>query len=118
MYYWFAIWENINCLLCSAVILLSIAFGVGIVGAFITMDYPDNAHKTFIKVFKSVAPYLVVLSLLTTFFPSQKQLAFIIAAPYLLENQDIKDAGKNSAEIIKLGTEYVKDILKEKVNED
>ena len=52
-----------------------------------------------------------IFSLIITFIPNQKQLAFIIAAPYIVENQQLQEAGKNSAEIIKLGTEYVKGIL-------
>lgn len=112
MYYLFAIWENINCLLCTAVIFLGIVFFASLLGSTITMDDPeDNVHITLTKVFKHVAPYFIVISTLFTFFPSQKQVAFIIAAPYIIENQDLKEAGKNSAEIIKLGTEYVKDVL-------
>lgn len=63
------------------------------------------------KVFKPTFYITIVLGLLQTFIPSQKQLAFIIAAPYIVENQQLQEAGKNSAEIIKLGTEYVKDVL-------
>ena len=50
--------------------------------------------------------------MLGTFIPSQKQMAFIIAAPYIVENQELRDATKNTAEIIKLGSEYLKDVLK------
>ena len=70
-------------------------------------DDLENAEKGYKPAFYT----MIVLSLLQTFIPSQKQLAFIIAAPYIVENQQLQEAGKNSAEIIKLGTEYVKDIL-------
>lgn len=63
------------------------------------------------KYFKPAFYIAIVLGLLQTFIPSQKQLAFIIAAPYIVENKQLQEAGKNSAEIIKLGTEYVKDML-------
>lgn len=119
MYYLFAIWENINLLLGITTIFIGFAFGAGALGSLITMDYPeDDTHKTLIKLFKSVTPYFIVIATLFTFFPSQKQMAFVIAAPYVMENQELRDAGKNSAEIIKLGTEYVKEILQEKVNEN
>ena len=118
MYYLFAIWENINCLLCTAVIFLGIVFFASLLGSTITMDDPEeDVHKTLTKVLKRVAPYFIVMSTLFTFFPSQKQMAFVIAAPHVVENQELRDAGKNSAEIIKLGTEYVKEILQEKVKE-
>lgn len=42
-------------------------------------------------------------------------LAFIIAAPYIMENQQLQDASKNSVEIIKLGTEYLKQTLSNKI---
>ena len=112
MYYWFAIWGNINCLLKLLTICSGLIVFVGILGSLITCPYPnDNENKFFTKLLKKVAPYFITMATLFAFFPSQKQLAFMIAAPYVLENQELKEAGKNSAEIIKLGTEYVKDIL-------
>ena len=112
MYYWFAIWGNINCLLKLLTLCLGSAVFVGILGSLITCVYPDdNEFKFFSRLLKKVAPYFVAMTTLFAFFPSQRQVAFIIAAPYIVENQQLQEAGKNSAEIIKLGTEYVKDIL-------
>lgn len=112
MYYLFAICGNINCLLKLLTLGLGGAVFVGILGTLITCAYPeDNEFKFFSRLLKKVAPYFVAMTTLFAFFPSQKQMAFIIAAPYVLENQELKEAGKNSAEIIKLGTEYIKDIL-------
>lgn len=56
-----------------------------------------------------------VFSLITTFVPNQKQLAFIIAAPYIVENQQLQEVSKNSAEIIKLGAEYLKQSLSNEI---
>jgi len=111
-YYLFAILPNINhgigallCILSFLVILLSIAM-------IVFMDDRDcDNYKLFIKLSKWLYPIFAFVFLFNMFLPSQKQLAFIIAAPYIVENQQLQEAGKNSAEIIKLGTEYVKDVL-------
>lgn len=119
MYYWFAVWGNINSLLKLLTICLGLVTVVGIMGSIITSeDSNDTEHKFFMKLLKKVAPFFIATTTFFAFFPSQKQMAFIIAAPYIVENQQLQDAGKNSAEIIKLGTEYVKEILQEKVNEN
>lgn len=111
-YYLFAILPNINNgigillgVLSFLVMLLSIAMIV-----FLADRDSDN-YKIFIKFSKWLYPIFALTFLSNIFIPSQKQLAFIIAAPYIIENQQLQEAGKNSAEIIKLGTEYVKDVL-------
>lgn len=105
-YYLFAILPNINTLLT----VLLIAGAILIVCAFIATADKSIAESGLMFA-KFILCIEVVLGLIHTFIPSQKQLAFIIAAPYIVENQQLQEAGKNSAEIIKLGTEYVKDIL-------
>ena len=111
-YYLFAILPNINAgivflfgIFTVLVLVLSIALTV-----FIADSDCDN-YKFLIKCAKWLYPVYACIFLLTVFIPSQKQMAFIIAAPYIVENQQLQEAGKNSAEIIKLGTEYVKDVL-------
>ena len=111
-YYLFAILPNINAgmvflfgIFTVLVLILSIALTV-----FIEDSDCDN-YKFLIKCAKWLYPVYACIFLLTVFIPSQKQMAFIIAAPYIVENQQLQEAGQNSAEIIKLGTEYVKDIL-------
>ena len=111
-YYLFAILPNINAgiiflfgIFTLLTLILSIALTV-----FIEDSDCDN-YKFLIKCAKWLYPVYACIFLLTVFIPSQKQLAFIIAAPYIVENQQLQEAGKNSAEIIKLGTEYVKDVL-------
>ena len=111
-YYLFAILPNINAgiiflfgIFTVLALFLSIALTV-----FIEDSDCDN-YKILIKCAKWLYPVYACIFLLTVFIPSQKQMAFIIAAPYIVENQQLQEAGQNSAEIIKLGTEYVKDIL-------
>lgn len=111
-YYLFAILPNINNgisvllgVLSFLVILLTVAMIIFL------GDRDSDDYKILIKFGKWLYPIFAFTILLNTFVPSQKQLAFIIAAPYIIENQQLQEAGKNSAEIIKLGTEYVKDVL-------
>ena len=110
-YYLFAILPNINLMLAILLTVASFLMAFFIILFCITLEDDDDLHKTIEKIGKAFIPFYVVLILLQTFIPSQKQLAFIIAAPYIVENQQLQEAGKNSAELIKLGTEYVKDIL-------
>lgn len=105
-YYLFAILPNINILL---------GVGLALAAAFTFVIFMCGADAGDLdgdsKVFKLTFYITIVLGLIYTFIPSQKQLAFIIAAPYIVENQQLQEAGKNSAEILKLGTEYIKDVL-------
>lgn len=118
-YYLFAILPNI-CILINVLTTICVFCGVitTVCILYYHVDHIDD-FKIFKKIGKIVYPVLVLLLLLATFVPSQKQLAFIIAAPYIVENKDLQQAGKNTGEIIKLGTEYLKEVLHEKktVNE-
>lgn len=105
-YYLFAILPNVNVLLTALLVMGAIIM----LCAFVATADTDYA-KDGLSFAKFVFYIEVTLGLTHTFLPSQKQLAFIITAPYIVENQQLQEAGKNSAEIIKLGTEYVKDIL-------
>lgn len=112
-YYLFAILPNINTTLSILTTICAISCVPIVVG---TVGYYLDGLEDF-KFFKSVGkvfyPVTALLILLNTFIPTQKQLAFIIAAPYIIENEDLQQAGKNTTEIIKLGTEYLKEILDE-----
>lgn len=110
-YYLFAILPNINLTISMLLITASFLMALWFVGFFVTADYDDDLQKLIRKIGKWFIPLYFILVMLHTFIPSQKQLAFIIAAPYIVENQQLQEAGKNSAEILKLGTEYVKDVL-------
>lgn len=111
-YYLFAILPNINLSIVILLIISSFIIVFWFIGFCITLDdYDEDLHKKITKIGKYLVPFYCILIMLQTFVPSQKQMAFIIAAPYIVENQQLQEAGKNSAEIIKLGTEYVKDVL-------
>lgn len=113
-YYLFAILPNIQTaltILQIVSVIFTVLISVGIVPCY--MEETEE-FKVFKTIGKWLYPFLICITLLNMFIPSQKQLAFIIAAPYIVENEDLQQAGKNTGEIIKLGTEYLKDILDDK----
>lgn len=52
--------------------------------------------------------------LLVTFIPSSRQAAFIYIAPKILEDDNFRETFKNFPEIVRLGTEYLKQTLEVK----
>lgn len=63
----------------------------------------------------SITIFAVTLSL-AIFLPTSKGIAFIYVAPKLIENDNVKETFANIPELAKLGTDYLKELLKEKVN--
>lgn len=108
MYYLFAILSNINTTLLVLCILLCI------LSLSCTLLGIDNNEDSFKEKGKTFFKWWIAIIMLMTFVPSQRQLAFVIAAPYIIENENIQDAGDNLTEIIKDGTSYLKDVLHEK----
>lgn len=73
----------------------------------------QSIGKRYAKKFWAI---VAVLFTVAVFMPSTKQAAFIWIAPQIVENGAVKDTVKNIPELTKLGTEYLKELLKEKVN--
>ena len=59
----------------------------------------------------------IVLLVFAQLLPTTKQAAFIWVAPQIIENGAVKDTVKNIPELTKLGTEYLKELLKDKAKE-
>ena len=119
-YYLFAMLPNIKILLTIVIVVL---FLFAIFGFIATAENEntlteENNEESDFRLTKLLFVLACVFSLITTFIPNQKQLAFIFAAPYIVENQQLQEAGKNSAEIIKLGTEYLKQSLSNEIKGD
>lgn len=117
-YYLFAILPNIKTLLG---VIIAVLFVLAIIG-FIAIASEnenvlreENEKELDLRAVKLLFILGCIFSLIITFIPNQKQLAFIIAAPYIVENQQLQEAGKNSTEIIKLGTEYLKQSLSNEI---
>lgn len=117
IYYLFAIMDNICCAFAILFILSSIFIGFTLIASGLDYinDYDEN-YKRGIKLLKKwITPYIILL-LLGIFIPSQRQLAFILIAPQIVENKDIQETFKNIPEIAKIGTEYLKEVLNDKAN--
>lgn len=116
-YYLFAILPNIKILLGF---IIAVLFVFAVCGFIVVASKNEDKKMSEIKDedFKAASLLFIlgcVFSLITTFIPNQKQLAFIIAAPYIVENKELQEASKNSAEIIKLGAEYLKQTLSNEI---
>ena len=100
-----------------------VASGIMFIGAVIGCsdcygDFTENLKK-LIKTLhiKTVFISGVVLLVFSQLLPTTKQAAFIYIAPQIIENGAVKDTVKNIPELTKLGTDYLKELLKEKVND-
>lgn len=81
--------------------------------------YSDEGEtiKKLARIFKLKMMFIVSFILLgiSMVLPTTKQAAFIYIAPQIIENGAVKDTVKNIPELAKLGTDYLKELLKEKV---
>lgn len=109
-YYWFAILDNIKYGLTFITVLF---FILGCVIAAFYSNCINNERKSSI-IFCYTLVFTMFLVILNVFIPSQKQMAFIIAAPYMFEDKQIDDKAKNLKDILRIGKEYIKAQLDEK----
>lgn len=74
-------------------------------------------RKLYATINKVCIAILAVSLTFTILLPSSKGIAFIYVAPKLIENNNVKETFANIPELAKLGTDYLKELLKEKVND-
>lgn len=103
----------------SAVTMGVILFICGMLSAD---SYGENARKAlqeYLKIcrFKLFVTIFCVFHSVAMLLPSTKQAAFIYIAPQIIANGDVKDSIKAIPELAKLGTEYLKTMLKDKIEE-
>ena len=72
------------------------------------------ANITKLKILFTISAICIGISIV---LPTTKQAAFIYIAPQIIENGAVKDTVKNIPELTKLGTDYLKELLQEKINE-
>lgn len=111
----------------TGVVALILAFAltavtvVSLCEKYDNIGYARKSDRIKVKLLEKVRNKLAVavftLSAFTIFVPTSKAIAFIFIAPQIIENGDVKDTFKNIPELAKLGTEYLKEILKEKIDD-
>lgn len=96
-----------------------IALMILIIGSMEFEQDKGEKIRALASMFKLKACFItsVILLILGTLLPTTKQAAFIYIAPQIIENGAVKDTIKNIPELTKLGTDYLKELLQEKVNE-
>lgn len=99
----------------SFVIAILILF----LSVFISYDDFRTSYYEYIKTYrlKLFVILFCVFYSVGTIIPSTKQAAFIYIAPQIIANGDVKDSVKAIPELVKLGTEYLKTMLKDKIEE-
>lgn len=81
-------------------------------------DFTESLKKLIKSLhIKTVFISGIVLLVFSQLLPTTKQAAFIWIAPQIIENGAVKDTVKNIPELTKLGTDYLKELLKDKINE-
>ena len=100
-----------------------VAAGIMLIGSIIGCydcygDFTESLKK-LIKTLHINTMFIsgIVLLVFSQLLPTTKQAAFIWIAPQIIENGAVKDTVKNIPELTKLGTDYLKELLKEKVND-
>lgn len=85
---------------------------------YYSFDEDSIRRKLYSKLRKTFTILFAISLSLAVLLPTSKGIAFIFVAPKIVENGDVKETFANIPELAKLGTEYLKDLLKEKVNND
>ena len=104
-------------------VVMIIAAGIMLIGSIIGGadgygDFTESLKKLIKSLhIKTVFISGIVLLAFSQLLPTTKQAAFIWIAPQIIENGAVKDTVKNIPELTKLGTDYLKELLKDKINE-
>ena len=101
--------------------ILTVVTVVSLCEKYENIGYARKSDRIKVKLLEKLRNKLAVavfiLSVFTIFVPTSKAIAFIFIAPQIIENGAVKDTFKNIPELTKLGTEYLKEILKEKIDD-
>lgn len=122
--FWYYLLVKLDDFICASAIVMCLSGFLSALLSLLTViescDRYVNYDKEIAvktKVLKFAIPVFFISVLFSTLIPTTKQAAFIWIAPQIVENGAVKDTVKNIPELTKLGTEYLKELLKEKVND-
>lgn len=127
--FWYYLLAKLDDFNCVAALVCVVSTVLWVVSFFFSQADPDDwcfdenkkAAEKKRNVGQSMYGTCKLLTLITlawlALVPSTRQAAFIWIAPQIVENGAVKDTVKNIPELTKLGTEYLKELLKEKVND-
>ena len=96
----------------SYIILIVVVAGITDDMQDLPATYKKLVKKSHLNTLLVISILLIILKVL---LPTTKQAAFIYIAPQIIENGEVKDTVKNIPELTKLGTEDLKELLKEKI---
>ena len=104
------VFSTLSCIISILILFLSI---------FISYDDFRTSYYEYLKTYrlKLFVILFCVFYSVGTLIPSTKQAAFIYIAPQIIANGNAKDSIKDLPELAKLGTEYLKTMLKDKIEE-
>lgn len=92
--------------------------GIVFLGCVIQDADRDIKEEVIGELYADKALIIGVISLLLALFvPNTKQAALIYITPQIVNNEAVSDTVKNMPELTKLGTDYLKELLKEKTND-
>lgn len=101
----------------AGVLLMSyFLFGFGIINTELDNKEDRTNRLKELKVFP-VGVAGLLLFIIGIFCPNTKQAALIYITPQIVNNEAVSDTVKNMPELTKLGTDYLKELLKEKTDD-
>lgn len=114
-------WQNVSWRIGIVFLIASVLItaGCGIAASDARYGERFEHWKKYIRILRVNVLFnaSIALMVFAQLIPTTKQAAFIWVAPQIIENGAVKDTVKNIPELTKLGTEYLKELLKEKTND-
>ena len=100
----------------GVILLMYFMFCYGIIHQELDNKEDRTNQLKELKVFP-VGVIGLLLFIIGVFCPNTKQAALIYITPQIVNNEAMSDTVKNIPELTKLGTDYLKELLKEKTND-
>ena len=122
--FWYYLLVKLDDFMCASCIVMCLTGFITALLSLLTVIESCDRYNSYekeisvkTKILKFSIPVFFISVLFAMLMPNTKQAAFIWIAPQIVENGAVKDTVKNIPELTKLGTEYLKELLKEKVND-